>query len=160
MTSSLFSHAPDPEPQHAAAAVADIEEACIVPRETEEAFSGFHEYLHLWWPEEFSTFGEGTHPEFEGGSLTETSLDEEKALWATVRDIRPQELLALDWFLGHSASIPTGVEVKFEPRGDSTLVTIRHSGFDRLPDGPEVRGRLAAQWHTAAQRYARFMGAR
>ncbi|WP_312182306.1 SRPBCC domain-containing protein [Arthrobacter sp.] len=160
MTSSLFSHAPDPEPQHATTAVADIEESCIVPRETEEAFSGFHEYLHLWWPEEFSTFGEGMHPEFEGGALTETSVDEEKDLWATVRDIRPEELLALDWFLGHSNSIATNVEVKFEAAEDSTVVTVLHSGFGRLPDGPDVRERLASEWRNVLQRYARFMGAR
>lgn len=160
MSSSLFSHAPDPEPQQATSAVADIVESCVVPRETEEAFSGFHEYLHLWWPEEFSTFGEGMHPEFEGGSLTETSLDEETALWATVREIRPGELLSMDWFLGHSPATATGVELKFEPQEEGTRVTMLHSGFGRLPDGEEVRERLARQWRNVVQRYARFMGAR
>lgn len=160
MSSSLFSHAPDPEPQPTAADVADIVETCIVPRETEEAFSGFHEYLHLWWPAEFSTFGEGMHPEFESGSLTETSLDEKTALWAKVREICPDEVLAMDWFLGHSPTISTNVELRFEPQGDGTLVTLLHSGFSRLPDGQEVRDRLAGQWRNVVQRYARFMGAR
>ncbi|MBD7996667.1 SRPBCC domain-containing protein [Arthrobacter sp. Sa2CUA1] len=160
MTSSLFSHAPDPEPQQGTAAVADIVESCTVPRETEEAFSGFHEYLHLWWPAEFSTFGEGMHPEFEGGSLTETSLDEERALWGTVREIRPDELLTMDWFLGHSPAVPTTVELRFEPQENHTRVSVQHSGFGRLPDGLEVRDRLAGQWRNVLQRYARFMGAR
>ncbi|MBD8045228.1 SRPBCC domain-containing protein [Arthrobacter sp. Sa2BUA2] len=160
MTSSLFSHAPDPEPQRGAASVADIEESCVVPRETDEAFRGFHEYLHLWWPAEFSTYGEGMHPEFESGSLTETSLDEETALWATVREIRPDELLAMDWFLGHSPTVSTSVELRFEPQENHTRVTVQHSGFGRIPDGLEVRDRLAGQWRNVLQRYARFMGAR
>lgn len=160
MTSSLFSHAPDPDPQHSNVAVADIEESCSVPRETDEAFSGFHEYLHLWWPEEFSTFGEGMHPEFEGGSLTETSLEEEVDLWATVREIRPAELLSLDWFRGHSKSTASSVELTFAGGDGSTTVTVRHSGFSRLPDGAEARAHLADQWRNVLQRYARFMGSR
>lgn len=161
MTSSLFSHAPEPEPERAPLQVPDIEESCVVPRETGEAFSGFHEYPHLWWPEDFSTFGEGMHPEFEGGSLTETSVDEEKALWATVREVRAGELLVLDWFLGHGASVPTDVEVRFEPAaaGTGTSVTLVHTGFGRLPDGADVRERMAGQWRNALQRYSRFMGA-
>ena len=157
MTSSLFSHAPEPEPEGTRAPVADIEESCTVPRETEEAFRGFHEYPHLWWPTEFTVFGEGTHVEFEGGALVETSEDEEAAARAAVRQIQPGQLLELEWNPGTGS---TAVTITFAPDGTGTSVSIRHTGFDAVPDGAAQRDEAESLWRNVLQRYARFMGAR
>ncbi|MCC9145786.1 MULTISPECIES: SRPBCC domain-containing protein [unclassified Arthrobacter] len=165
MSASLFSHPADPDPEGTdpgqPASVPDVVAVRQVPRDAEEAFNGFTDYLHLWWPEELTDFGEGTHAEFEGGVLTETGPDGETAVWATVRTREPDTLLELDWVAGHSPRNPTDVRVEFTPAEDgSTLVTLRHGGLDRLPDGAGEYSRLQEEWSEILDRYARFMGAR
>lgn len=157
MTPSLFSHAPEPEPASSREPIADVEETCTVPRETEEAFRGFHEYPHLWWPTEFTEFGEGTHVEFEGGALVETSEEEESATRAAVQAIRPGALLELEWNPGTGS---TSVSVTFAAEGTDTTVRIVHTGFDALADGVGQRDESETLWRNVLQRYARFMGAR
>jgi len=157
MTSSLFSHAPEPEPEGSREPIADVEETCVVPRETEEAFRGFHEYPHLWWPTEFTEFGEGTHVEFEGGALVETSEDEETAARAAVQEIRPGQLLELEWNPGTGS---TTVTITFTSDGTGTIVAVRHTGFDAVPGGAGQREETQTLWRNVLQRYARFMGAR
>ena len=157
MTPSLFSHAPEPEPVGSRERVADIEETCVVPRETEEAFRGFHEYPHLWWPTEFTEFGEGTHVEFEGGALVETSEDEESAVRAAVQEIQPAQLLELEWNPGAGS---TAVTISFAAEDTGTAVRVRHTGFNSLPDAAALREEAENLWRNVLQRYARFMGAR
>ncbi|MCC3280698.1 SRPBCC domain-containing protein [Arthrobacter sp. zg-Y40] len=165
MSFSLFSHAEEPDsvPADGAsrAAVAEVVASCRVPRDQHEAFNGFTDYLHLWWPEDLTEFGEGTHPEFEGGVLTETGPDGETAVWATVRTKEPDNSLEMDWVAGHSPRIPTDVRVEFTPDADgSTKVTVRHGGLERLPEPAEEYERINGEWEEILDRYARFMGAR
>ncbi|MCQ1950604.1 MULTISPECIES: hypothetical protein [Arthrobacter] len=163
MSPSLFSHAPDPDPKDAeqGTSVPDVVAVRQIPRDAEEAFNGFTDYLHLWWPEDLTDFGEGTHAEFEGGVLTETGPDGETAVWATVRTREPDTLLELDWVAGRNPRIPTDIRVDFSPADDgSTLVTLRHSGLNRLPDAAQEYERLQREWPQILDRYARFMGAR
>lgn len=165
MSSSLFSHAETPNGGGAGetgrAVIADVVASRQVPRDQHEAFNGFTDYLHLWWPEDLTEFGEGTHPEFEGGVLTETSPEGETAVWATVRVKEPDVCLELDWVAGHSPRIPTDVRVTFTPEdGGSTLVTVRHSGLEQLPEPAGEYERIGREWKEILDRYARFMGAR
>ncbi|KAD3514842.1 hypothetical protein GD627_10955 [Arthrobacter yangruifuii] len=165
MSASLFSHAAAPDPDEgtpgAGASVPDVVATRQVPRDPEEAFNGFTDYLHLWWPEDLTDFGEGTHAEFEGGVLTETGPDGEMAVWATVRTREPNTLLELEWVAGQDPRFPTEVRVDFAPAADgSTLVTLRHSGLDRLADAAREYDRLQSEWEQILERYARFMGAR
>ncbi|MCQ1987344.1 SRPBCC domain-containing protein [Arthrobacter sp. zg-Y844] len=163
MSPSLFSHAADPDPEGTKqdVSVPDVVAVRQIPRDAEEAFNGFTDYLHLWWPEDLTDFGEGTHAEFEGGVLTETGPEGETAVWATVRTREPDTLLELDWVAGQDPRIPTDVRVDFAPAADgSTVVTLRHSGIDRLPDGAREYERLQSEWSEILDRYARFMGAR
>ena len=163
MSPSLFSHAEEPNNAAAGGAtgVGDVVVERTVPRGSHEAFNGFAEYLHLWWPEELTDFGEGTHPEFEAGVLTETGMDGETAVWATVRTREPDTLLELDWVAGHSPGTPTDVRVDFVSEGEgSTTVRVRHSGLDRLPEAAKEHERIQAEWEEVLGRYARFMGAR
>ncbi|MBF4993485.1 SRPBCC domain-containing protein [Arthrobacter gandavensis] len=154
---SLFSHAPEPEPANFREPRADVVETCLVPRETDEAFRGFHEYPHLWWPADFTAFGEGTHVEFEGGALVETSEEEETVTHAEVREIRPGELLELDWNPGTGSATVT---ISFSAEGAGTAVTITHTGFDAVLDGAGQREEAEALWRNVLQRYGRFMGGR
>ena len=165
MTSSLFSHAPEPE--EPAASAVDVPPVCLerqVPRDLHEAFNGFTEYVHLWWPESFSQTGEGMFPEFEAGELVETSPSGERILWATVHRREQDRSLELQWVLGHNPRIPSTVEVRFEqvPETDeeTTRVTLVHAGWSSQQDPAETRERFNQSWTEVMDRYARFMGAR
>ena len=165
MSFSLFSHAEDPgsEPANTdgPAVPAEVVLERTVPRDRHEAFNGFTDYLHLWWPEELTDFGEGTHPEFELGVLTETGPKGESSVWATVRTKEPDSLLELDWVAGHSPRTPTDVRVEFSSAGeDGTLLTLRHGGLERLPEAAKEYERIRGEWEEILDRYARFMGAR
>ncbi|MCC9206540.1 SRPBCC domain-containing protein [Arthrobacter sp. zg-Y769] len=165
MSPSLFSHAAEPDPDRTGSAhdtaVPDVVAVRQVPRDAEEAFNGFTDYLHLWWPEDLTDFGEGTHMEFEGGVLTETGPDGDTSVWATVRTREPDTLLELDWVAGQDPRHPTDVRVDFSPVADgSTLVTLRHSGLERLTEPAREYERLQGEWAAILDRYARFMGAR
>lgn len=161
MNSSLFSHAEQPEPAKETAAVQDIVLERKVPRELHEAFNGFIEYLHLWWPEQYTEFGEGTHPEFEAGSLTETGPDGQTAVWASVRSRVQDSELVLDWVAGHSPQTPTEVRIAFSPvSDDETRVSLTHSGLGGVAESVETHLGFAASWPQILDRYARFMGAR
>lgn len=161
MNSSLFSHAEQPEPAKDAASVPDVVVKRQVPRELHEAFNGFTEYLHLWWPEEFTEFGEGTHPEIESAALTESGPEGESAVWATVAERVQDSEIVLDWVRGHSPQTPTEVRISFEPvDAATTSVTVQHSGFATVPEAEEAAGKFAVAWPQILDRYARFMGAR
>lgn len=161
MNSSLFSHAEQPEPAKETASVQDIVLDRVVPRELHEAFNGFTEYVHLWWPEEYTQFGEGTHPEFETASLTETGADGQTAVWATVNSRVQDSELVLDWVAGHSPRTPTEVRVTFTPLSDNeTKISLTHSGFGQVAEAVETRLGFSAAWPQILDRYARFMGAR
>lgn len=161
MNSSLFSHAEQPEPAKVSAAVQDIVIEREVPRELHEAFNGFTEYLHLWWPEEYTEFGEGTHPEFEGASLTETGPEGQTAVWAAVNSRVQDAELVLDWIAGHSPQTPTEVRITFTPvSDDATRVSLTHSGLGGVAEAVETHGGFSTAWPQILDRYARFMGAR
>ena len=161
MNSSLFSHAEQPEPTKELAAVGDIALDRTVPRELHEAFNGFTEYLHLWWPEQFTEFGEGTHPEFDAGFLTETGPDGQTAVWATVISRVQDAELVLDWVSGHSPQTPTEVRITFSPvSANETKISLTHSGLGTVAEAVETHLGFSTAWPQILDRYARFMGAR
>ena len=161
MNTSLFSHAEQPESAKVPAVVPDVVVERTVPRELHEAFNGFTEYIHLWWPEEFTDFGEGTHPEFEAGALTESGPEGQSAVWATVASRVQDAEIVLDWISGHSPQTPTEVHITFAPvDATTTRVTLEHSGFSVAAEPGQTQQEFAASWPRIMDRYARFMGAR
>ena len=44
----------------------------------------------------------------------------------------PPKLLRYTWHLRVDRADATEVEIRFEPSGDGTLVTVEHSGWERL----------------------------
>ncbi|MFD1212235.1 SRPBCC domain-containing protein [Arthrobacter sp. GCM10027362] len=158
MSSSLFSHAPDrpdrPEP------LPDLHCEVTVPHGPKEAFEGFTDLIHLWWPvESDSVFGEGSHVEFEYPVLTETSPADEIVVWGEILDWQPARRLRMSWHPGRSAAAG-GIEIEFIASGaDATLVRLTHTGREQGPDGQGRRAESAAGWQAVLDGYARFMGA-
>jgi uncharacterized protein YndB with AHSA1/START domain len=114
-----------------------------------DAFEIFTREIDRWWRTgpQFRIAGRrrGTL-EFEegvGGRLFETvELDAGPRLFVvgTILEWEPPERLAFEWrgvnFAKHES---TRVDVSFRATGESTLVSIRHSGFASLRDGHPAR---------------------
>ncbi|MCG2624873.1 SRPBCC domain-containing protein [Arthrobacter sp. I2-34] len=158
MSPSLFSHAPDlpdrPEPQP------PVHCEVTVPHAATEAFEGFTDLIHLWWPvDSHSVYGEGSHVEFEDRVLTETSPADEVSIWGDVLDWQPPVRLRVTWHPGTTPATAGTVDVEFAPAADgSTVVRLTHTGWERDPEGASRRAEYAAGWPPVLHRYVRFMG--
>ncbi|AJT40643.1 hypothetical protein [Psychromicrobium lacuslunae] len=129
-----------------------------VPADQEQAFEGFTELIHLWWPlAEYSAFGAESHLGFEGQSLVEEALDGRQYLWATVRDWQPAAALRLEFYLGDDPATPTRLSVSFEAAEKGTLVRLIHDGWATGARGA-AQYQKYSEWPLILGRYARFMG--
>jgi uncharacterized protein YndB with AHSA1/START domain len=110
------------------------------------AFSVWAERTALWWPPGHS--GAPEHVAFEprsGGRIYERAADGAEHEWGEVLAWEPPRLLRYLWHLRADRADATEVEIRFEPDGDGTLVTIAHSGWERL-------GSRAAEWRERNKR--------
>jgi uncharacterized protein YndB with AHSA1/START domain len=106
----------------------------IVSRTPEEAFRIFTDGIASWWPRKTHSLS-GEHTESVaiegrvGGRVYETDDSGSDHLWGTVTAWDPPNLVAFTWHLGNDES-RENVEVRFEPHGDGTLVTLVHDGWE------------------------------
>jgi uncharacterized protein YndB with AHSA1/START domain len=79
----------------------------------------------------------------EGGRLTETLAGGKVFEIGRVLAWDPPQRLVFSW---RQAAFPldlhTEVEVRFEPVGEETRVSVEHRGFDRVPAGSAARHRM------------------
>lgn len=114
-----------------------------------EAFDVFTREIDLWWRQGPRYRIAGRRPgqiSFEpgvGGRLFETvelPAGPRAFVVGTVLSWDPPERLAFEWRgVNFKQGESTRVEVTFRAAGDSTLVTLRHSGFAGLRPGHPVR---------------------
>ncbi|MDJ0357736.1 hypothetical protein [Paenarthrobacter sp. PH39-S1] len=156
--SELFSHAA-PEPSQEPASLQTITAEVTVPSGLHDAFEGFTDNVHLWWPmEDYSEFGVDSYLGFEDGDLVEGSAKGEKCLWARINSwISPSSFL-LSWLLGGDPLNPDHVAVSFRPHGDGgTRVLLIHERWAPR-SGAQPGGDVFREWPQVLDRYARFMG--
>lgn len=117
-----------------------------VPAAPEKAFAAFTDEIGAWWRAsplfQITPEGDG-EPYFEqgeGGRLM-TRLPSGRAFEiGRVTCWRPGERLCFFW--RHASFAPdqtTTVEVRFEPVGEETRVTIEHRGWDMIPQNHVAR---------------------
>jgi uncharacterized protein YndB with AHSA1/START domain len=83
-----------------------------------------------------------------GGRFTErwTGPDGKEGVTAgSVLEVIDRRLLRLTWSDADWPT-PTTVDITMSPMPEGTLVRVRHSGFERLPDGRRLAGEHAAGW--------------
>lgn len=127
-----------------------------------ETFRVFTEELDQWWRRGFRFRVSGAQPgvlrlePWVGGALHETfetPLGSQDVATGTVTAWEPPGRLAFEWrsvaFEPHER---TFVEVTFEPRGQGTLVTVRHSGWSA------IRADHPARHNLATPAFIRMMG--
>ena len=124
----------------------------IVNAGPQRAFDLFTSRIGAWWPlDDHGVFGEGTVA-FEGNLLVERSGDRE-SLWAEVVEWNPAEALVLTWHPGHGSANSTELRVTFSPVADQTLVTLVHSGWERMADPDASAAEYGAGWPDVLTRY-------
>ena len=127
----------------------------VVPAGAEVAFAVFTDEIGTWWPVELghSVFGAGADVSLRDRQVVETSPDGEQAVWGTIVDWEPPRRLRMTWHPGHGPDQATEVEVRFEPVGDQTLVTLEHRGWERMADPWGTRRAYNRGWPTVMGRY-------
>lgn len=159
----LFSHAQPPEPEadgSGAGRPRPITHTVSVPVQPDQAFEGFTEYIHLWWPVgTHSKFGSGTTVAFEAGSLVEEAEDGSQHEWATVVEAKMPERIELSFGLGVEQHPRTRVVLEFREAAPSgSTVTLVHDGWAAGAAGEEQFAKYT-DWPDILGYYARFMGA-
>ena len=112
----------------------------------ERAFAAFVGEIGAWWRPNglFQTTprapGVLAFEPGEGGRLTETLANGKVVEIGRITAWEPPTRLVFSW---RQANFPpdlhTEVEVRFEPVGEETRVSVEHRGFDRVPAGSAAR---------------------
>jgi len=112
----------------------------------ERAFAAFVGEIGAWWRPNglFQTTprapGVLAFEPGEGGRLTETLASGKVFEIGRITAWEPPARLVFSW---RQANFPpdlqTEVEVRFEPVGEETRVSVEHRGFDRVPAGSAAR---------------------
>lgn len=154
---NLFSHAHEPD-YVASSETEHLEDVVIIDVPMDQAFDGFTDAVHLWWPvSEQSVFGEGSHVALLRDHLVEESIDGEEIVWADITEWDSPSHLGLQWVLGTDSENRLEADISFElADGGMTKVSVT---YDHAPGGQAAEdGTFACDWALILTRYARFMG--
>jgi uncharacterized protein YndB with AHSA1/START domain len=125
----------------------------IVSTAPERAFELFTTRIGAWWPlEGYSVFRDGTVA-FEGDLLVERSGDRE-SVWAEVLEWAPPESLPMTWHPGYGADKGTEVRVTFTAHGEGTLVSLVHTGWERMDNPDDAASQYGAGWPEVLASYS------
>ncbi len=121
----------------------------VVPVAPSVAFDVFTSEIGQWWSldDGHSVHGEGGTVRFVDGKLIEEN-DASVAVWGSVLEWMPPEHVRITWHPGQEPSVHTEVSVRFAAVGDGsqTLVTLEHSGWERLAEPIASRDEYANGW--------------
>jgi hypothetical protein len=141
-----------------------------VDAKADEAFRMFTDEIGLWWQPGTRYWNDperGLSIRIEpgvGGRFIEV-YDPDTGAGLEVGRVtawEPGRRLALTWWqIGWPKGISTELEVSFEPWGDQTIVTLEHSGFERLgADGPGYRAGYSGGWREVLRWFSERANAR
>jgi uncharacterized protein YndB with AHSA1/START domain len=156
----LFSHAPQSAaPNEFVAAPPSRIYRLVVPAPQDVAYSAFVGDIHLWWPPEYTGFGERTHAYVEDGVVGEESESGETQVWGEVVAEEPPSSIEFSWTLAWRADAPTHIHVDFAPAedGTATAVTFTHDGWAQGAEG-QAQYEKYSEWPIILGRYAAFFG--
>jgi uncharacterized protein YndB with AHSA1/START domain len=102
----------------------------------ETAFAVFTERIGEWWPlGRYSIYGADATVAFEGDRIVERAPNGQESAWGEVLEFEASARVRFTWHPGRADDDdPTEVEVTFASDGDGTLVTLVHSGWERVSE--------------------------
>jgi hypothetical protein len=107
------------------------------------AFEVWTSRTALWWPPEHTVSADPdvvvTFEPRAGGRIFERTPAGEEHEWGRILTWEPPGLLRYLWHIRRDRSDATEVEIRFDDDPDGTRVSIVHSGWERLGDGPRWR---------------------
>ena len=117
----------------------------------QRAFHLWANRTSMWWPSGHKMAGDDSEIVFEGhpgGRIYELDSDGVEHGWGEVLEWEPPARLRYLWHIFFDRIEATTVEVRFDAAGgDTTVVTIIQTGFERLGDaGPARRERTGDAW--------------
>ena len=124
-----------------------------------DAFAVFTAGLDSWWPKESHSIGEGEVSEIvvearHDGRIVEVWRDGTRYEWARFTEWDPPHRFEMEWRPNPEPGPKTTVEVVFTPGDGSTVVELRHYGWERLgPVARDLRGNYETGWVLVLSRY-------
>ncbi len=138
--------------------VAPLRREVRVQCDADTAFELFTAHLGAWWPlGSHSVFGAQGSVAFEDGIVVERR-GADTAVWGTVLRWERPTGFAMTWHPGQGPERATEVAVDFTPDGDGTLVTLIHSGWERLAEPDRARDEYEKGWPVVLSGYERRLG--
>jgi uncharacterized protein YndB with AHSA1/START domain len=114
---------------------APVRREVVVEAAPDRAFELFTGSIGVWWPlARFSVFEQDNAVVLEGGRIVERATDGRESVWGDVTEWDPPSALAFTWHPGYDAEHGTDVRVTFTASGDQTLVSLVHTGWERMDD--------------------------
>jgi hypothetical protein len=114
---------------------APVRREILVDATPERSFALFTTRMGRWWPlARFSVFEHDTDVAFEDGRLVERATDGRESVWGDVTQWDPPGTLAFTWHPGYGVEHATDVRVTFTASGSQTLVSLVHTGWERMND--------------------------
>jgi uncharacterized protein YndB with AHSA1/START domain/uncharacterized protein YciI len=137
--------------------IAPVRREVRVVCDADTAFELFTAHVGAWWPlGTHSVFGSRGSVAFEDGVLVERR-GSDTAVWGTVLRWERPTGFAMTWHPGQGPERATEVSVEFTPDGDGTLVTLTHSGWERLADPEAARADYDRGWPLVLARLDRWV---
>ncbi len=158
---NLFSHSDDAlaGPAEPMETLEPVIHVVTVPGPVAQAFAGFTDHTHLWWPLEIhGVFGAGSYVEFEDILILETADDGRTAVWGTIDDWQPPLSFHASWYPGSTAMWSTELRVAFRAVPEGTEVRVVHDGWEGAEDPATARAAYIEGWPVVLERFVRFMG--
>jgi uncharacterized protein YndB with AHSA1/START domain len=136
---------------------APVRREVIVNAAPDRAFDLFTAHIGEWWPlANFGVFGDGTVA-FESTAIVERSSGQE-SVWGEVTTWEPPSSLGFTWHPGYGIEHATDVLVTFTPSDDKTLVTLVHTGWERMTDPDASAAEYSSGWPTVLGAFAALVG--
>ncbi|MEO9821843.1 MAG: SRPBCC domain-containing protein [Paracoccaceae bacterium] len=142
--------------------VQTIRKSLSVPLRQDRAFRLFTDGLADWWPVESHSISAGQSKRPQkltiesklNGRIIETLEDGSTTVWGHFSAWTPPESLVLQWYVGRTSDQATRVSVEFQARGDETLVTLVHDGFEIFgDDGTDMWSQYQNGWDPVLARF-------
>jgi len=132
----------------------------VVPWTPEAAFKRWTTDISTWWPTKTHSVGQQKVKHLVFGSAVgercyEVWHDGTEKEWGRITAWDPPRRVRYTWYPDRTAESSQDIEVRFEPEGSGTRLTLTHTGWERLgKEARKARRGYPIGWAYVMQLYA------